>query len=236
MKSLHIPSTGYNIAADWYDSTKPEVLLVLTGYESNKAKYRPLVEAITAKTGMHALVLDYSGHGESPFELMECRPAQHFMDVICAFDWLKREHPDLAINVMGTSLGGFLATQLTKYRTFQKLVLRVPALYKPEDFYTVWADIDRDWTRDVFRKDAEAMSHHPLLARASRFAGKTLVVVHEFDEMVPKETTDAFIKAFSPKVYVAEGFRHSFNDPANPKDKVAAYHEAIASFLNGEEG
>lgn len=234
MKSLQISSTGYDIAVDWYDGTKPEVLLVLTGYASNKANYRPLVEAITSKTGTAALVIDYSGHGESPFELMECRPAQHFMDVICAFDWLRREHPELAISVLGTSLGGFLATQLTKYRTFEKLVLRVPAIYKPEDFYTAWADIDLHGTRDGFRKDTEAIAKHPLLARASRFPGKTLVVVHELDELVPKETTDAFIKTFGAETYVAKGFRHSFGDPANPTDMVEAYQDAIADFLGKE--
>lgn len=236
-KLIEIICSGYSVAADWYDGkNSDEILLVLIGWTSKKSNQQDLVSAIVNATGKSALVFDYSGHGDSPFKLEETRPAQHFLEVIYAFDWLKDNYPDASISVMGTSYGGFLATQLTKYREFEKLVLRVPAIYKPSDFYTKWSDdgIDVEWTRNVFRKDVDALSKHPLLARASNFTGKTLVVVHDQDELVPKETTDAYIKTFSADTYIAEGFKHSF-DPSLPAEKITAYQNAITQWLKNEQ-
>src|SRR5206468_9462352 len=122
--------------------TTEQILLVLPGWTSTKAKQNDLVSHIVESTGISALVLEYSGHGDSPFDVMETRPAQHFLEVICAFDWLKSKYPTAHISVMGGSYGGYLATQLTKYRQFDNLVLRVPAIYQPVDFYTLNKDID----------------------------------------------------------------------------------------------
>ncbi|QQS19586.1 alpha/beta hydrolase [Candidatus Saccharibacteria bacterium] len=233
MNGIQIDCTGYAVAADWYDGgSTDKILLSLNGYSAKKSNQVDLVSSIVAGTGMSALVFDYSGHGESPFRLEDTRPAQHFLEVIYVFDWLHEKYPEAEITVMGTSYGGFLATQLTKYRVFANLILRAPAIYKPSDFYTTWRDIDRDWTRNVFRKDVEALMNHPLLARASRFAGRTFVMIHEHDEYVPAETTDAFIKTFSANTYLAEGFWHALSDPRNPKDKFSDYQKAISNWIN----
>ena len=232
MKTIKIPCPGYEVVADWYetDDTK-NIILFLIGWTSNRAKYKPLIEALQAITGYSALVFDYSGHGDSPFDIGETRPAQQFLEVICVFDQLKARHPDAAISIVGTNYGGFLATQLTKYRQFDKLALRVPAIYKPSDFYTLNKDIDREWTNKVFRKDVEALAKHPLLARASSFKGRTLVVVHENDELVPKETTDAFIKAFGAETYLAKGFTHDFDPVSKSPEQIKEYQAAIGHFL-----
>ena len=231
MKSLEIPCVGYSIAADLYESTSDQILLVLPGYSSNKKNQKELVEALIELTGTSALVIDYTGHGKSPFDLPELTPAQNFLEVITAFDWIKENYPNKIINVMGNSYGGFLAAQLIKYRAFNKLVLRVPAIYSPQDFYTKWKNIDREDAAENLRRDVEALANHPLFGSASNFKGKTFVVVHGKDELVPKETTDAYIKAFNADMYLAEGFSHRFGDNLHDPDKVSAYQEAIAEWL-----
>src|ERR1700722_13600135 len=140
VRTFDIPCTGYSIVADWHEGkTNKKILLALPGYTSSRLRQKDLVSAIVNKTGISSLVIDYTGHGDSPFELRNTRPAQHFLEVIYAFDWLKQNYPDAQIFVMGSSYGSFLATQLTKYREFDKLVLKVPAIYKPEAFYDLWA-------------------------------------------------------------------------------------------------
>ena len=67
-----------------------EVVLILIGFTSNKSRYSEFAEAIVKETGKSVLVLDYSGHGESPFDLEDLTPAQNFLEVINVFDWLKR--------------------------------------------------------------------------------------------------------------------------------------------------
>lgn len=234
IKELQIPCVGYSINADWYEGeTTDEILLVLIAWNSTRAKYQDITEHMVKSTGMSALVVEYAGFGESPFDVMNIRPVQHFLDAITAFDWLKEQHPNSRISVMGTSYGGYMATQLTKYRDFDNLVLRVPAIYIPKDFYALNKDINRRDER-TYRQDKEMLNTHPLFNRASKFKGRTLVVVHEFDESIPKETTDKYIEMFKADTYLAKGFKHSFNVNAPADDKLA-YKNAISDWLNVNE-
>lgn len=182
---------------------------------------------------MSALVFEYSGHGESPMDVMQTRPAQHFLEVICVFDWLKQQHPNTRITVMGTSYGGYMATVLMAYRTFDRLILRIPAIYRPIDFYSLNGEVNSDEAWDAtanYRSDKAAIADHPFLKNVSKFLGPRLVVVHEKDEQVPVETTDAFIEALHAGVYLAKDFVHSTG--AMPPDKIVQYQNAICDWLN----
>jgi hypothetical protein len=225
-KTVEIPQLGYKISADWYEGTLvDQILLVPIAWNSSRKSYNDLVSHIVEKTGMSALVLDYSG----PFDPLEMRPAQHFLEVITAFDWLKQKYPEAKLSVMGTSYGGFMATQLTKYREFENLVLRVPALYWPNDFYSLNKDIDRTQER-LYRTDPKLLNNHPLLSRAADFKGKTFVVVHEHDQFIPPQTTDKYIETFKADSYTAKGFTHSFDVNAPEEDRLA-YKNAISDWL-----
>jgi uncharacterized protein len=236
-ETIEIKCSGYSIIADWYEGADPrKILLMLPGFTSSRARQKDFVSAVVKQTGMSAIVIDYSGHGDSPFELKDTRPAQHFLEVICAFDWVKEKCPDAEISVAGSSYGSFLATQLTKYREFAKLVLRAPAIYRPNEFYDLWSVrfSDEEGYRkamDAYRRHAEALAKHPLLARASNFRGKTLVVVHENDELVPSETTNAYISAFDADSFVAKDFTHSVSDSPINQQQLDEYQSHIADWL-----
>lgn len=231
MKEIKIDCIGYSIAADWYEGQNSDkVLLVLPGWTSTKKNQEHLTKYIVENTGTSALVIDYTGHGESPFNAMEVRPAQHFLEAISALDWIIDNYPNSAVSVMGTSYGGYLAVQLTKYRDFKNLVLRVPAIYAPKDFYTLNKNIDRQHERR-YREDQEFLDSHPLFARVSNFKGRSLVVWHELDEFVPRETTDKYIEVFNADSYFAKGWKHSFNLDASKEEQVA-YQNSISDWLN----
>lgn len=237
INTLEIQCTGYSIVADWYKgAVKDSALLILPGYTSSRANQKDFVTALVKRTGMSALVIDYSGHGDSPFVLKDTRPAQHFLEVICAFDWLKSTYPDAQLSVAGSSYGSFLATQLTKYKTFENLILRAPAVYKPEAFYDLWEVRLQDEERyrvaiEQYRKDTEALGKHPLLARVSRFEGRTLVVVHEKDELVPTQTTDAYIQAFDADSYIAKDFAYAVSQSKVSNQQLTEYQDYIADWL-----
>ncbi len=232
IKNVSIPCSGYSLAADWYENeSSDKVIIALLGYSSSKERNSDFLLALGEKTGMNVLTVDLSGHGESPIELNKTRPGQHLLETIEIFDWLKNQHSDAKITVLGTSYGGFLAAYLTRYRNFDKLVLRTPAIYMPSDLFSLQNHIDRDYTSNVFRKDKQAVTNHPLFKQASAFDGSTLLVVHELDEDVPVQTTDVYKDIFSSDVYVASGFKHSMRDTSNPAEGLVTYQDTIANWI-----
>lgn len=233
-KNLEIPLVAYNLAATLHTSAQPSkhILLSLIGFTATKERYSDFLDTFANELGITSLVFDYSGHGESPFLLEKITPAQHFLEVITVFDWLKEQYADHTVTVMGSSYGGYLATQLTKYRTFENLILRAPAIYKPQDFYTTWANLDRN--QKSIRENPAALAEHPLLKRASKFSGNTLVVVHENDEMVPAPTTDAYQQAFGADTYMATGFPHGLMQV--PAAQQTIYKQAIIDWLKKQGG
>lgn len=231
IKTLDIDCVGYSVKTDIYEGSKNgAVLLSLIGRTSRRTKqrYYDFLPRLAKELGITSVIFDYTGHGDSPFDIEDLSPAQHFLEVITVFDWIKEHYPDRQVFVIGSSYGGFLATQLTKYREFDGLILRAPAIYKPSGFYTLKRNEDRDATH-AFRQDVEALAKHPLLARASQFKGKTLLVVHEKDEQIPKETTDAYANAFKPEVILVKGVTHSLDNVT--EQQVADYNQRVFDWL-----
>lgn len=226
-----VPCPGYSIAADWYENGGNETLMIVPGYQSSKARQGELVSAVALKHNFNALVIDFSGHGNSPFALSETRPAQHLLEAICVFDWLAQEKPEQKISLMGTSYGAFQLAYLSRFRDFRKLVLRTPAIYRPEDMYTLSGSIPRQDIAEAYRKDSQALSHDPLFLQKPTFTGETLVVVHDKDEDIPTATSDIYIKSFNADVYVAEGMHHWSHDPANSTGALEASFTAISEWL-----
>lgn len=229
-KELKIPCLGYEVIADWYESSKDKILLVLIGYTSSKQSANELVSHIVKNTGYSALVLEYSGYEGSQFDLEEVSMAQNFLEVVKVFDWISEKYLKAKISVMGTSYGGYLGALLMQYRTIKNLILRVPAIYLPEDFYTSNKHINADEIY-LYRQNTIKLSSHPVFNEAQNFKGHTLVVVHEHDEFIPKNVTDKYIKAFNADSYLAKGFTHSFKVDA-PEDQKTAYRSAISDWIN----
>jgi len=232
VKTLDIDCVGYTVKADVYQGQDDRpVLLSLIGRTSKRTKQRyfDFLPRVAGDLGITAVIFDYTGHGDSPFDIEELAPAQHFMEVITVFDWIKEQHPNRKIFVIGSSYGGFMATQLTKYRSFDGLILRAPAIYESADFYTKKKNENTDVTMEL-RGDAEALARHPLLAHASEFTGKTLLIVHENDESIPKATTNAYEDAFKPEVVLVKGVSHSLDNVS--EDQVSAYNQKILDWLS----
>lgn len=231
MKTVDIDCIGYAVKADIYPgSDNGPILLSLIGRTSKRKKqrYYDFLPRLSKELGITSLIFDYTGHGDSPFDIENLSAAQHFLEVIAVFDWIKNEYRDRKVFVIGSSYGGYLATQLTKYREFDFLILRAPAIYRPEDFYTKMKDEDREAT-NRFRQDTEKLRKHPLLKRASRFDGGKLLVVHELDEQIPKETTDAYEYVLKPEVFLIKGVTHSLDNVT--QEQIDDYNQKIFNWI-----
>lgn len=235
-KQIAIPCLDYEVAADWYSNTKTNgILLVLVGYSSTKARNADFIVEISERTGMSSLVLELSGHGDSPFELDDTKPAQHLLEVTAAFDWLLNTYSGAKISVMGTSYGGYMAAWLTRFRNFDKLVLRTPALYKSEDFYSPHRLIHKSDELVAYRKNEELIRDNALFLQKPMFDGRTLLVIHGDDEAVPIETSNVYQERFAAETYFAKDFVHGFRDPRNPQEGIEPYKAVIADWLQKVE-
>lgn len=232
-KRLKVKCVGYDVSVDWYDGdgTNKSILFVLPGFTSSKKKYEPLVKALIERTGTAALVLDYSGHGESPFDIQDITISENFSEVVRAYDWIVENHPGMQINVMGTSYGGYFAAMLVSVRAVNKLILRVPANYDPKDLYTPWRKLDQEQIRNVYRADPKNFEQHPVLASAAAFKGDAYVLTHEFDEACPKSSTDPYIKAFGAETWEAKGFKHGLGTSTFTPEQLEEYQDKIAEWL-----
>lgn len=229
LKQVSIPCINYKLQADWYLGRIPdEVILTFVGFGSSKERNADFMKNIVEKTGMSALVVDLSGHGESNFDSNETTPLQHISEAVMAYDWIRAEYLKSKIHVMGTSYGGFIASYLTRFRKVCNVVLRTPAIYEPQSLCTKHKDIDKVAARG-YRSDSELVGKHPLFAHPVVSEFPTLLIVHGEDKSVPAQTTDVYREKLNADVYVAKGFAHSFRDPSNPQDDIDMYYDVISN-------
>lgn len=233
-QEVKVPNVGYELFSDWYDTQSDQVLLVLPGFTSTKEKCQDLAQSVVEQTGHSALVLDYAGHGKSPFDINDLTRADNFSDVIAAFDWLTKNSGGKKISVMGTSYGGFQAAYLTKFREFHDVIFRVPASYPEETFYTKFGEI-ADVHSDEYRNNPDNYKNHWLFTRADSVRGRALVITHEFDTVCPPVATKPFAEAFQADTWEAPGFKHGFHESDVTEQQIQDYYRKLSEWLNNED-
>lgn len=232
-EEVKIDNVGYTLLADWYETPKGQVLLVLPGFTSTKKKYEELIAALVSSTGYSALVLDYAGHGKSPFNLDDLSRADNFSDVVAAFDWLVQHYSQKKITVLGTSYGGFHSVYLTKFRTFENIIFRVPASYPEETLYTKLGEMKDGHSRE-YRHNPDSYIDHWLFTHTESVKGRALLVTHEFDTVCPPVATTPFAKAFDADTWEAPGFRHGFGESDVSEQQLQDYYKKLADWINNE--
>ena len=232
MKTIEIDCLTYSVKADIYegDDTSP-ILLSLIGRTSQRKKrqYVNFFPRLANDLGITTIIFDYSGHGESPLNFDDIRPAQHSLEVVTVFDWIKENYPNRKIFVIGSSYGGYLAARLSNFRRMDGLIFRAPAMYDSDDFYNLLADQVSAATQD-FRNDRELVNAHPYLRNASEFEGDVLVITHEHDEHIPRVVTDVFKERFDAKEIIVPNITHSLDDASD--EQIEAYNRMKPSIMN----
>jgi len=230
-KEVKIENVGYTLRADWYETDKDSVLLVLPGFGTSKERYAAFTQELVKRTGYSALVLDYAGHGVSPFAIEDVSRADNFSDVVVAFDWLVDNYGQKRITVLATSYGGFHAAYLTKFRTFENVIFRVPASYPEATFYSKYGRLKDRHSAD-YRNNPDSYINHYLFSNTDAVKGRALVVTHELDTVCTPVATTPFAQAFGADTWEAPGFEHGFRQSDVSEEQVQEYYEKIAEWIN----
>ncbi|MDQ3599600.1 MAG: alpha/beta fold hydrolase, partial [Pseudomonadota bacterium] len=98
-----------------------------------------------AGLGCVCLTFDLRGHAGNGIPLSRVTREDNLRDLLAAYDRLL-SHPAIdtsAVAVVGTSYGGYLAAILTSLRPVRWLALRVPALYRDQEWLKPKRDLDK---------------------------------------------------------------------------------------------
>jgi len=196
-------------------STVPGFLFI-HGWNGSQDQYLARAREIAA-LGCVCLTFDLRGHARTDAQFETVTREDNLRDVIAAYDVLAclPSVDPASIAVVGSSYGGYLAAILSSLRPVRWLALRVPALYKDEDWEIPKRRLDRDELMTYRRGSVDAAANRALRACAA-FEGDVLIVESEHDDIVPHPVIAnyraAFGKACSLTYRVIEGADHGISE------------------------
>ena len=176
------------------DTMVPGVMLV-HGWDGSQDQYIARAHEI-ATLGCICLTFDLRGHVRHHAQRDSVTREDNLHDVLAAYDVLVG-HPAVdpnAIAIVGSSYGGYLAAIVTALRPVRWLALRVPALYRDEDWAVPKHRLDRAQLVAYRNSTLEPAGNRALEACAD-FRGDVLVVESEHDTMVPHPVIANYLSA-----------------------------------------
>jgi len=185
-----------------------------------------------AGLGCVCLTFDLRGHIKNSERQQTVTREENLRDLISAYDCLHR-HPSIdtqAIAVVGTSYGAYLSTILSTLRPVRWLSLRVPSLYRDEEWETPKRKLDREDLARYRSGYVPATDNRALMA-CMQFRGDVLLVESENDHLVPHATIMSYRAAFqhshSLTHRVIDGADHGLTD----KGSQQAYTSILVSWI-----
>jgi pimeloyl-ACP methyl ester carboxylesterase len=197
-------------------TSSPGVLFV-HGWGGNQQQYLARARAI-AGLGCVCVAFDLRGHGGTEEQQETVTREENLKDVIAAYDALAGQpgvDPD-SIVVVGSSYGGYLAAILTSLRPVRWLALRVPALYKDDDWALPKVELKK-YGLAAYRRGRVKPDENRALKACAAFEGDVLIVESEHDDIIPHPVFENYIAAFknarSLTYRVIDGADHGLSKP-----------------------
>jgi uncharacterized protein len=193
-------------------------VLFLHGWGGDQEQYLARAREIAA-LGCICLTIDLRGHGGTKAQQETVTREDNLRDVLAAYDRLAGHSSvdQAAIAVVGSSYGGYLATILSSLRPVRWLALRVPALYRDEDWALPKQQLKK-YDLAAYRRRAVSPDENRALGACAAFKGDVLIVESEHDDIVPHPVIENYIAAFgnahSLTYRVIEGADHALSDQA----------------------
>ncbi len=172
-------------------------ILFVQGWGSGQEVYLPRAREI-ASLGCLCLTFEPRGVARDDPRHETVSREDNLRDVVAAYDLLAGQ-PGVdasAIGVVGASYGAYLAAILPSLRPVRWLGLRVPALYKDEDWDEPKRRLDRDVLAAYRRRPLDPEENRALRA-CSEFRGGVLLVESERDDVVPHPAIANYLATFA---------------------------------------
>lgn len=185
-----------------------------------------------AGLGCVCLTFDLRGHVKNSERQQTVTREENLRDLLAAYDCLHR-HPAIdtqAIAVVGTSYGAYLSTILTTLRPVRWLSLRVPSLYRDEQWDTPKRKLDReDLAR--YRSSFVPAAENRALTACLQFRGDVLIVQSENDHLVPHATIMSYRAAFQNSHSLTHRVIDNADHALTDKAAQQAYTSILVSWI-----
>lgn len=201
-------------------ATRLPGILFVHGWGGNQAQYLARAHALAA-LGCICLTFDLRGHAMTREQHDTVTRESNLRDVMAAYDMLAA-HPAVdpqQIVVVGSSYGGYLAAILSAMRPVRWLVLRVPALYRDEDWELPKRELHKGDALEHYRRSVVPVEDNRALRACAEFKGDILIVESEQDMIIPHPVITSYVEACaharSLTYRVIEGADHGLSDKAH---------------------
>ena len=218
----------------------PGVLFV-HGWGGSQQQYLARAREVAA-LGCICLTFDLRGHVRTKSQWETVSREDNLQDVVAAYDVLVAQ-PGVdtsAIAVVGSSYGGYLAAILTSVRPVRWLALRVPALYKDEDWDVPKGQLRERHALEKYRLQTVRPQDSVALKACAAFRGDVLLVESEHDSTVPHQVIlnyrEASATAHSLTYRVIQGADHSLSDRRWQQAYTTLLVGWLAEMLGGARG
>jgi esterase/lipase len=215
---------------DYIDISKRQNVIFLHGAgPSNKEQVKYLAE-IFIVNNCNVVRFDFSGHGESTGLLKESSLVKRQQEVLTIINYFKLDLNNLT--VIGTSMGGYIATSLSAFFNIKKLILFCPAAYDTK----AWnVPFDEEFTK-ILRRDISLLRSN-ISELLANFNGRSLLILAENDEIIQPCIVEMYDTAFIDKKehykYIIPNSPHPIHrwlaDKENEKEQVK---KEIKKFMN----
>jgi len=169
-------------------SPEPSIISIHGGGPSSRRSTEYLGVRFQA-AGRSVIRFDHSGQGESSGDLLRSSLQKRFSEAlsVCAYFGLK-EHA----TVIGTSMGGHVASALVREISVDSLILFCPAAYSAR----AW-DVEFGGGFTGIIRSPESYRETNIRELLGEFAGTALLVTGAEDAIIPPEVTRLYHVAFS---------------------------------------
>ena len=190
--------------------------LFLQGWGSTREQYLARAREVAA-LGCVCLTFEPRGVAKGDPRHDTVTREENLRDVLAAYDALTGR-PGIdpaAVAVVGSSYGAYMATILSSLRPVRWLALRVPALYRDEDWDVPKARLDREALM-AYRRGLVSPDDNRALGACAAFQDDVLIVQSERDDTIPPPVIAnyraAFERARSLTYRVIEGADHGLSE------------------------
>lgn len=206
-------------------------ILFVHGWAGSQQRDKKRSRAL-AELGCICLTFDMRGHGKTGERLRTVTPAQNMEDLCAAYDALAA-HPEVdasSIGVISSSYGAYLAAMLTGFRKVRWLSLRVPALYRDDDWNKAKHGFDRR-RLNALRAQLIPTAARRVIEQCNAYRGDVLIVESEKDEMVAHPAVASYLASFihanSVTYRIIAGADHALSRPEFRR----AYDETLTMWV-----